>query len=135
MEQRQTKKGFGRLERSDVLAMRVGLLGIQERAMAEMVFGDGYRTAQIARVMGLHPWNVKRRIGKIVRRLAGGEYLACLRNRERFTEIELAVVRDHFFRGRNLAEIAVKMGLTRYGVRQILLRVEAKRRCLMEDQK
>jgi hypothetical protein len=75
---------FSNPERMDLLRMRSGLLRVQERAILEMVFRGGYRPTHIARAMGLHPSNVSRRITKIVRRLAGGEYLACLRRGERF---------------------------------------------------
>ncbi len=82
MEKDQMNQWFSNPERMDLLRMRSGLLRVQERAMLEMVFRGGYRPTHIARAMGMHPSNVSRRIAKIVRRLAGGEYLLCLRQRE-----------------------------------------------------
>jgi len=119
---------FSNPERMDLLRMRSGLLRVQERAMLEMVFRGGYRPTHIARAMGLHPSNVSRRITKIVRRLAGGEYLSCLRQRERFSEPELAMAREYYLRGRSLNAIAAKLGLSRYGVRRLLASLEAKRK-------
>jgi DNA-binding MarR family transcriptional regulator len=119
---------FSNPERVDLLRMRSGLLRVQERAILEMVFRAGYRPTHIARAMGLHPSNVSRRITKIVRRLAGGEYLACLRRWERFSEVELSMAREYYLRGRSMNAIAAKLGLSRYGVRRLLASLEAKRK-------
>jgi DNA-directed RNA polymerase specialized sigma subunit len=128
MEQKQLGGWFVNPERVDMLRMRSRLLGQQDRAIVEMVFRSGYRPTQIARAMGVHPSNVTRRIGKIVRRLAGGEYLDCLRGHERFSEMDKAVAREFFLRDRSMNEIAIKLGLTRYGVRRVLSRIAARRR-------
>jgi DNA-binding MarR family transcriptional regulator len=128
MEKDRLDQWFSNPERVDLLRMRSGLLRAQERAMLEMVFRGGYRPTHIARAMGMHPSNVSRRITKIVRRLAGGEYLACLRQRERFSETELVMAREYYLRVRSLNEIAAKLGLSRYGVRQLLASLEAKRK-------
>jgi DNA-directed RNA polymerase specialized sigma subunit len=124
---------FSNPERMDLLRMRSGLLRVQERAILEMVFRGGYRPTHIARAMGLHPSNVSRRITKIVRRLAGGEYLSCLRQRERFSETELAMAREYYLRGRSLNAIAAKLGLSRYGVRRLLAGLEAKRKAIAAE--
>jgi DNA-binding CsgD family transcriptional regulator len=128
MEKDRLGQWFSNPERMDLLRMRSGLLRVQERAMLEMVFQGGYRPTHIARAMGLHPSNVSRRITKIVRRLAGGEYLSCLRRPERFSEAEMGMAREYYLRGRSLNAIALKLGLSRYGVRRLLASLEAKRR-------
>ena len=128
MEKDRLSQWFSNPERMDLLRMRSGLLRVQERAMLEMVFRGGYRPTHIARAMGLHPSNVSRRIAKIVRRLAGGEYVLCLRKGERFSEPELAMAREYYLRGRSLNAIGAKLGLSRYGVRRMLASLEAKRK-------
>lgn len=128
MEKDQMDQWFSNPERMELLRMRSGLLRVQERAMLEMVFRGGYRPTHIARAMGMHPSNVSRRIAKIVRRLAGGEYLLCLRQRERFSEAELSMAREYYLRGRSLNAIGAKLGLSRYGVRRLLASLEAKRK-------
>lgn len=128
MGKERLDRWFGNAEHVDLLHMRSDLLGVQERAMVEMVYRGGYRPAQIAKAMGMHPSSVTRRISNIVRRLAGGEYLSCLRRRERFSEPEMAVAREHYLRGRSMNAIAVKLGLSRYGVRRLLASLEAKLR-------
>lgn len=128
MEKERLDQWFSNPERIDLLRMRTGLLRAQDRVLLEMVFRGGYRPTHIGRAMGLHPSNVSRRIAKIVRRLAGGEYLSCLRQPERFSEAELAMAREYYLRGRSLNEIAAKLGLSRYGVRRLLAGLEAKRK-------
>lgn len=128
MEKEKLSRWFSNSERVDLLQMRSGLLRVQERAILEMVFRGGYRPTYIGRAMGLHPSSVMRQITKIVRRLAGGEYLLCLQRPERFSEAEIAMAREYYLRGRSLNTIAVKLGLSRYGVRRLLASLEAKRR-------
>ncbi len=126
MERQRLRRWFCSSERVELLRMRSYLLGVQDRAMVEMVFRGGYRPAQIAKAMGMHPSCVTRRIGKIVRRLAGGEYLMCLRRRDLFSETELAVAREFYLHGRSRSAIALKYGLSRYGSRQLMSSLEAK---------
>ncbi|NLH17228.1 MAG: sigma-70 family RNA polymerase sigma factor [Phycisphaerae bacterium] len=126
MEKGKLRRWFCSPERVDMLRMRSALLGVRDRAMVELIFRGGYRPAQIAKAMGTQPSNVTRRIGKIVRRLAGGEYLTCLRRRDLFNETELAAARDFYLHGRSLSAIAMKYGLSRYGSRQLMSSLEAK---------
>jgi hypothetical protein len=64
--------------------------------------------------------SVGRRIQRILRRLSDRTYLACLESRDRFSDVEMDVLRDHLIRGLSLARIARDSGLCYYRVRAIV---------------
>jgi predicted DNA-binding protein YlxM (UPF0122 family) len=89
----------------------------------EMYMDKGATCGQIARLMRVQETRISRRIRKIERRLLDGEYITCLRNRERFTAGQMRIARDYFLTGMSMREIAEKHNKTYYAVYQTLSKI------------
>jgi len=106
--------------RLDLLQSRVNLLGGEDRLLLTMYLEKGSSFRQLARLTGLSDTIIARRIYKLTKRLADGQYIACLRNRCRLTDAEFAIAKDRFLRGLPIKKITKKHELTVYGVRRRL---------------
>lgn len=53
-----------------------------------------------------------------------GKYITCLRYRDRFTILELAIAKEYFLMGLSIKKIAGKRNWSYYRVRQILQRIQ-----------
>lgn len=111
-------------DRIDLLRSRIGLLAGKDKLLLTMHLENGNSFRQIARLVGVNEASIGRRIRKIMRRLIDGEYITCLRNREKFTEAELAIARDYFLQGESIRKIAEKQELTYYAVRKSIGRIK-----------
>ena len=69
--------------------------------------------------------SVGRRIRRIIRRLSDPTYLLCLESRSGFSDLEMAVIRDHFIRGLSLRRIARDHKLCYYRARVIVEKARA----------
>ena len=110
--------------RIDALRSRVGLLVGEDKLLMTMYLENGNSFRQIARLTGVNISTVARRIHKLAKRLTNGEYITCLRNREKFTGAELVIVKDYFLVGLTRREIAAKHNCSVYRVRKILKKVQ-----------
>jgi hypothetical protein len=52
-----------------------------------------------------------------------GEYVRCLEHRERFTERELEIAKEHFVRGVAAREVARRQGLSYYEARETVRKI------------
>ncbi len=111
-------------DEEEVLRRRVELLGGKDRVLMKMYLENGSSFRQLARLSGVSPSTVGRRVRRIVRRLMRGRYIKCVRNRDRFSEEELDVARDLYMWGLSMKRIAAKRGLTYYAVRKTVKRIE-----------
>jgi len=111
-------------DRIDLLRSRVGLLSGKDKALMTMYLENGNTFSQMARLAGVNETNIARRIHKITKRLIDGEYITCLRNRDKFGETELAVAKDYFLLGLSIRKIAGKRDLSYYRVREILKKIQ-----------
>lgn len=111
-------------DRIDLLRSRIGLLAGKDKLLLTMHLENGNSFRQIARLVGVNEASIGRRIRKIMRRLIDGEYITCLRNREKFTEAELAIARDYFLQRESIRKIAEKQELTYYAVRKSIGRIK-----------
>jgi len=98
-------------ERVDLLDLRANLLNSADRALLQMHLEAGRSFHEIARLTGLSPSTVCRRIHRMIRRLSDQTYTVCLRNQRHFSRVELDVIRDHFVRGLSLACIRRRRAL------------------------
>ncbi len=95
------------------------LIGV-DRTLLTLYIQAGCSFQQLGRLTGMNRSSISRRIGKILRRLSDRTYLACLASRDRFSDQEMDVLRDHLIRGLSLARIARDSGLRYYRVRAIV---------------
>lgn len=105
---------------SDLLRYRVKLLKGEDKLLMIMYLEKGNSFRQMARLAGVNETIIARRIHKIIRRLTDGEYITCLRNRNRFNSDELAIAKEYFLNGLSMREIAEKQHFTYYRVNRML---------------
>jgi DNA invertase Pin-like site-specific DNA recombinase len=104
----------------EVLRSRASLLAGAERALLTMYLESGSSVCQIARLTGLRRSTVSRRIRKVIARLCDETYLVCVRQRGRFSERELTLIKDYFVRGLSERGIARSRKVSLYRVRVTL---------------
>jgi len=111
-------------QRDRVERVRAGwdLLEREDRLLLKMHLEAGSSFDEIARVTGLNRSTVCRRIQRMIRRLSDETYARCEAHRRCFSEVELAVIRDHFVRGRSLLRICRSHHLCYYRARVIVER-------------
>jgi len=111
-------------DRIEVLRSRVDLLAGRDKVLMTMYLENGNSFRQMAWLTGVNEASIARRIHKITKRLIDGEYITCLRNRERFSEEELDIAKDYFLSGLSIKKIAIKRDLTYYTVRKTLKKIQ-----------
>jgi predicted DNA-binding protein YlxM (UPF0122 family) len=111
-------------DRIDVLRCRVGLLTGKDRVLMQMYLDNANTFSQMARLAGVNVANVARRIHKLIRRLLDGQYITCLRNRDKLSEAQIEMARDYFVAGLPMRKIADRHGTTYYVVRQTMKQIQ-----------
>ncbi len=104
--------------------MRADLLEGTNKLLMTMYLENGNTFRQMAQLMGVSESTVKRQIHKLTERLIDGEYITCLRNREKFSKEELDIAKDYFLLGLSIKKIAIKRDLTYYAVRRTLKKIQ-----------
>lgn len=107
-------------DKIDLLRSRMSLLTGKDRLLLTMYLDKGNSFRQIARLAGVSDTIIARRIRKLIKRLTDTQYITCLRNRNRFSEAELAIAKDRFLTGLSIEKIAQKHQLTHYRVHRTL---------------
>ena len=101
------------------------------RPLADLLVGDdktllmtyiqaGCSFHQLARLTGMNRSSVGRRIRRMIRRLSDPTYSLCLDDRWGFSDLERAVIRDHFVRGLSLKRICQDHQMCYYRARVIV---------------
>ena len=103
---------------------RVSLLSGKDKVLMTMYLDNGNSFAQIASLTGVCPSTIARRINRMIKRLTDNEYITCLRNRNKFTKLEMDIARDYFLRCRAMKKIMFDRKLTYYQVREIIRKVK-----------
>jgi predicted DNA-binding protein YlxM (UPF0122 family) len=111
-------------DRIDLLRSRVGLLTGKDKVLMTMYLDNGNSFRQMARLAGINEARIARRIHKVTERLVNGEYITCLRNRNKFDKVELDIAKDYFLDGLPIRRIATKRDVTYYGVRKTLKKIQ-----------
>ncbi|MHC4664620.1 MAG: helix-turn-helix domain-containing protein [Planctomycetota bacterium] len=111
-------------DRIELLRSRVSLLNGKDRLLMTMYLENGNTFRQLARLAGVSEGNIARRIHKLTKRLMDGEYIRCLRHRDKLTRTELKIARDYFLLGLSHRKIALKHNCNAYKVRKTLERIQ-----------
>jgi predicted DNA-binding protein YlxM (UPF0122 family) len=110
----------GQMER---LQGRLGLLSGKDKVLMTMYIVHGNSFRQIARLRGVSETSIARRIHQISERLTEGEYLKCVRSRDKLNRRQMIIARDYFLTGLSIKGIAEKRSLSMYAVRRELYRI------------
>jgi len=111
-------------DRIDLLRSRVSLLTGKDRLLMTMYLENGNTFRQMARLAGVNEASIARRIYKVTKRLIDGEYITCLKNRDKFTGSEMAVAKDYFLLGLSQRKISIKHNCSIYRIRKILKKIQ-----------
>jgi transposase-like protein len=111
-------------DRIDILRCRAGLLTGKDGALVQMYLNGSGTISQMARLAGVNEANVARRIYKLIRRLLDGQYITCLRNRDKFSDEQIEMARDYFVDGLPMMEIADRHEVTYYQVRKTMRKIQ-----------
>jgi len=111
-------------DRIDLLRSRVNLLTGKDKLLMIMYLENSNSFRQMARLAGVNETSIARRIHKVTKRLIDGEYITCLRNRDKFGKREMAVAKDYFLGGLSMKKIAGKRHWSYYHVRKTLKKIQ-----------
>ena len=107
-------------ERVELLTRRICLLTGTDRILMTMYLVNGNTFYQMAKLSGISQSAIARRIHKVTKKLIDGEYIICLRNRDKFNENELKIAKDYFLIGKSIKQIAAKYKITYYKAHKII---------------
>ncbi|MHC4462436.1 MAG: hypothetical protein ACYS6W_01510 [Planctomycetota bacterium] len=111
-------------DRIDLLHSRVNLLTGKDKLLMTMYLENSNSFRQMARLAGVNETSIARRIYKVTKRLIDGEYITCLRNRDKFSKREMAIAKDYFLLGLSMRKIAGKRRWSYYHVRKTLKKIQ-----------
>jgi predicted DNA-binding protein YlxM (UPF0122 family) len=104
----------------ELLQSRLGLLSGKDKVLMTMYIVNGNSFRQIACLRGVSETSVARRIHQIAKRLTDGDFLMCVRNRDKLSRRKMFIARDYFLTGLSIKDIAVKRSMSMYTVRKEL---------------
>ncbi len=110
----------------DLLRSRIDLLNGQNKMIMQMVLEYGVPVRQIAILCGLSECTVSRRVKRLFNQLADGEYLKCLRRRNRFSAEEMDMARLYFLEGKSIRRIAAECQSTYYRIHRTISDIRKK---------
>jgi transposase-like protein len=113
----------------DLLTRQADLLTGVDRTLLMTYIQAGCSFHQLGRLTGTNRSSVGRRIRRIIRRLSDPTYTLCLECRSRFSDLEMAVIRDHLIRGHPLTQVCRDHKLCYYRAR---VTIEKARRVAQE---
>lgn len=111
-------------DKADLLLSRLSLLSGEDKLLMIMYWENGNSLRQISKLAGVNRVTIARRIHKITERLMEGQYITCLRNRNRFTKSEMTIAKDYFMLGLSMKKISSKRNWSYYKVRQTLEKIQ-----------
>ncbi len=111
-------------DRIDLLRSRVNLLTGKDKLLMTMYLENSNSFRQMARLAGVNESRIARKIHRVTKRLIDGEYITCLRNRNKFTKTEMAIAKDYFLLGLSMKKIAGKRRRSYYRVRETLKKIQ-----------
>ena len=106
------------------LQKRVNLLTGKDKVLMRMYLENGASFRQISGLTGISEQAIARRIQKLARRLAEGQYIDCLRHRDKLTARELNIAKDYFLKGLSMRSIAAKYDSSYYRVRKAIGKIQ-----------
>ncbi|MHC4587580.1 MAG: sigma-70 RNA polymerase sigma factor region 4 domain-containing protein [Planctomycetota bacterium] len=111
-------------DKVDLIRQRLSMLSGVDRLLMTMYWENGNSLQQISKLAGLNRRSIARRIHKITERLIEGQFIDCLRYRNKFTHSEMTIAKDYFLLSLSMKKIAEKRHLSFYHVRKTLEKVQ-----------
>ena len=121
-ELRSTKEKYR--NKVELLRQRLSMLSGEDKLLMTMYWENGNSIRQISKLAGVSRVTIARKIHKLTERLMEGQYITCLRNRDKFTKREMAIAKDYFMLGISMKKIAGKRQWSSYRVRQTINKIK-----------
>lgn len=109
----------------DLLHGRLDLLKGKDKVLMTMYLENDNSFRQIAQLIGISETSIARRIRGLTKRLADGQYITCLRNRNKFTEFQINIAKDYFLFGLSIKEIANIRWCSFYRIRKTIKEIKS----------
>ncbi len=111
-------------DENDLLRSRLILLDGKDKVLMSMYLENGNSFRQIARLTGISEARIARRIHGLTKRLIDGQFIVCLRNRDKFTTEQMTIAKDYFLIGLSISKIATTRRRSCYHVRQTIKNIQ-----------
>lgn len=111
-------------DKVDLIRQRLSMLSGKDKLLMTMYWENGNSLRQISRLAGSNRKSIARRINKLTKRLMEGQFIDCLRYRNKFTHSEMTIAKDYFLQGISMKKIADKRRVSFYHVRQTLEKIQ-----------
>ncbi len=111
-------------DENDLLRSRLILLDGKDKVLMSMYLENGNSFRQIARLTGISEARIARRIHGLTKRLIDGQFIVCLRNRDKFTPEQMTIAKDYFLIGLSISKIATIRRRSCYHVRQTIKNIQ-----------
>ncbi len=111
-------------DENDLLRSRLILLDGKDKVLMSMYLENGNSFRQIARLTGISEARIARRIHGLTKRLIDGQFIVCLRNRDKFTPEQMTIAKDYFLIGLSISIIATTRRRSCYHVRQSIKNIQ-----------
>ncbi len=102
----------------------MSLLSGKDKMLMTMYLENSNSFRQMSRLAGVNESSIARQINRVTKRLLDGEYITCLRNRDKFSKREMGVAKDYFLSGLSMKKIAGKRHCSYYRVRKTLKKIQ-----------
>jgi hypothetical protein len=109
----------------DILRSRLKLLDGKDKHLMTVYLENGCSIFQISQLTGQCESSVARRIKRLKRRILEGRYIACLRNRQKFSKEQMQIAKDYFLSGLSIKEITFKRNHSCYHVRETIMKIRS----------
>jgi len=109
----------------DLLHGRLDLLKGKDKVLMTMYLENDNSFRQIAQLIGISETSIARRIRGLTKRLADGQYITCLRNRNKFTEFQINIAKDYFLFGLSIRTIANIRRCSFYRIRKTIKEIKS----------
>ncbi|MBE0535053.1 MAG: hypothetical protein IH624_05230 [Phycisphaerae bacterium] len=110
----------GFADEMELIRHRAQILSGTDRALVLLHLDKGRQYAEVAHLMGVCEATVARRVGRIIRRLMDGQYIAILRRQGHLSLLERDIARDYFLDALSINAIAEHHKISVYQVRKAL---------------
>jgi DNA invertase Pin-like site-specific DNA recombinase len=110
--------------RMELVRLRADLLRGKDRLLMTMHLENGNTVRQIAELLEVSEASISRRINGLIRRLTEGQYIRCLRYRDKFTKAQLSLAKEHFLFGVTQRKIASRRRCSVHQIRRRLEKIE-----------
>lgn len=124
----ETKADNGELERNrqlrEIIEHRLCLLSGNDRLIMTMYIQHYNTIRQMAQLSGITPSRLYRHLKKIKQRLLKGPYINVVRNRWRFSDIQLAIACDYLLCAISQKAIARNRKMSLYAVKKTLNEID-----------